>query len=122
MQPDIATPAVLEWSLRIEQEIAPRTSLTVGYVGSHSYHQILSEDMNEPVPTYLAGRHGVLSRQARRMRIPSLANSTSWVSQGVGSTTRWWWMCGARLRNGFQFRGNYTYARISTTARRGTPA
>ncbi len=54
VQPDIKTPAVLNWSLRIEQQIAPRTSLTVGYVGSHSYHQILSEDMNEPVPTYLA--------------------------------------------------------------------
>src|SRR3974390_2335995 len=42
VQPDIATPAVLTWSLRIEQQIAPRTSLTVGYIGSHSYHQILS--------------------------------------------------------------------------------
>jgi len=29
VQPDIATPTVLEWSLRIEQEIAPQTSLTV---------------------------------------------------------------------------------------------
>ena len=70
VQPDIATPAVLSWSLRIEQQIAPRTSLTVGYVGSHSYHQILSEDMNEPVPTYLRGRIGLLSGRRRRMPIP----------------------------------------------------
>ena len=54
VQPDIQTPTVLEWSLRVEQQIAPRTSLTLGYVGSHSYHQILSEDMNEPVPTFNA--------------------------------------------------------------------
>ena len=54
VQTDIDTPAVLQWSLRVEQEIAPRTSLTVGFVGSHSYHQILSEDMNQPVPQYLA--------------------------------------------------------------------
>jgi len=42
VQPNIDTPTVLQWSLRIEQELAPHTSLTLGYVGSHSYHQILS--------------------------------------------------------------------------------
>ena len=33
---------------RIEQQIAPDTALAVGYVGSHAYHQILSEDENTP--------------------------------------------------------------------------
>ncbi len=33
VQPDIATPAVLTWSLRVEQQIAPRTSLTRGICG-----------------------------------------------------------------------------------------
>ena len=28
-----ATPTVLSWTLKVEQEIAPRTTLTVGYVG-----------------------------------------------------------------------------------------
>ena len=83
VQPDINTPAVLNWSLRIEQQIAPRTSLTVGYVGSHSYHQILSEDMNEPVPTYLADGSPFYPAGAKNAN-PNLANSTSWVSQGVG--------------------------------------
>ena len=74
VQPDIATPAVLTWSLRIEQQIAPHTSLTVGYVGSHSYHQILSEDMNEPVPTYLADGSpfypaGAQERQSRSRQL-----------------------------------------------------
>ena len=68
VQPDITTPAVLTWSLRIEQQIAPHTSLTVGYVGSHSYHQILSEDMNEPVPTYRADGRALLSRRRDRTR------------------------------------------------------
>src|SRR5947199_7816682 len=48
VQRDIETPSVFSWTLRVEQQIAPNTSLTVGYVGSHAYHQILSEDMNEP--------------------------------------------------------------------------
>ena len=48
VQPDIATPTVLAWTFKIEQQIAPATSLTIGYVGSHGYHQILSEDQNTP--------------------------------------------------------------------------
>ena len=89
VQPDIATPAVLEWSLRVEQQVAPRTTLTVGYVGSHSYHQILSEDLNEPVPTYAANGEVYYPFTAPATRAPlpitSLANSTSWVSQGTSS-------------------------------------
>ena len=102
---------MLSWSLRIEQQIAPHTSLTVGYVGSHSYHQILSEDMNEPVPTYLAGRLGLLSQRAPRMRIPALANSTSWVSQGVGLYNALEVDVRRSFANGFQFRGNYTWSK-----------
>ncbi len=110
VQPDIATPAVLTWSFRIEQEIAPRTSLTVGYVGSHSYHQILSEDMNEPVPTYEPDGtvfYPVGSKNAN----PALANSTSWVSQGVGSYNSLIVDVRRSFVNGFQFRGNYTYSK-----------
>ena len=50
VQPDINTPTVLTWNLRIEQQLAANTSLTVGYIGSHGYHQILSQDLNEPIP------------------------------------------------------------------------
>jgi hypothetical protein len=115
VQPDLATPAVLSWSLRIEQELAPRTSLTVGYVGSHSYHQILSEDMNEPLPTYAASGQ-VYYPYASPATAPalanaSLANTTSWVSQGVAFYNA----LEADLRhsyaNGLQFRGNYTWSK-----------
>jgi hypothetical protein len=110
VQPDIATPAVLTWSLRIEQEIAPHTSLTVGYVGSHSYHQILSEDMNEPVPQFLpdgAAYYPAGSKDAN----PALANSTSWVSHGVGAYHALEVDVRRSFANGLQFRGNYTYSK-----------
>jgi hypothetical protein len=110
VQPDIATPAVLNWSLRIEQEIAPRTSLTVGYIGSHGYHQILSEDMNEPVPQYLAD--GTVFYPAGSQNAnPALANSTSWVSQGVGFYNALLIDVRRSFASGIQFRGNYTYAK-----------
>jgi len=51
VQPDMQTPALISWSLRIDRELSPNTSLTVGYVGSHGYHELIGVDANEPVPT-----------------------------------------------------------------------
>ncbi|HXR37771.1 MAG TPA: carboxypeptidase-like regulatory domain-containing protein [Terracidiphilus sp.] len=110
VQPDIATPAVLSWSLRVEQQIAPRTTLTAGYVGSHSYHQILSEDMNEPVPQFNADGTVFYPAGAKDAN-PNLANSTSWVSQGVGLYNALEVDLRRTFGSGLQFRGNYTYAK-----------
>ena len=107
VQPDIATPTVLTWSLRIEQQIAPHTSLTVGYVGSHGYHQILSEDMNEPVPVYANG-------QSTTPRPPR--ESESGQHHLVGFAGRGPYNAlevdvRRSFANGFQFRGNYTWSK-----------
>ncbi|MFZ1014828.1 MAG: carboxypeptidase regulatory-like domain-containing protein, partial [Terracidiphilus sp.] len=110
VQPDIDTPAVLTWSFRVEQQIAPKTSLTVGYVGSHSYHQILSEDLNEPVPTNEPDGTVFYPAGAQNAN-PALANSTSWVSQGVGSYNSLVLDVRRSFGSGFQFRGNYTYSK-----------
>jgi hypothetical protein len=50
VQPNLYTPTLISYSLRIQQELTPNTSLTVGYVGSHGYHEILGIDANEPFP------------------------------------------------------------------------
>ncbi|HKD85416.1 MAG TPA: hypothetical protein VKB58_11765, partial [Terriglobales bacterium] len=42
---------LISWSLRIEQEITPNTSFTIGYVGSHGYHELVGVDGNTPIPT-----------------------------------------------------------------------
>jgi len=46
VQPDLQTPTLISYSLRIQQQLSPNTSLTVGYVGSHGYHGFLSIDPN----------------------------------------------------------------------------
>lgn len=51
VQPDMKTPTLISWSLRMERELSPNTALTVGYVGSHGYHELIGIDANEPVPT-----------------------------------------------------------------------
>jgi hypothetical protein len=50
VQPDMKTPTLISWSLRVQQEIMPDTSLTIGYVGSHGYHELIGVDANEPFP------------------------------------------------------------------------
>ena len=51
VQPDMHTPTLISWSLRVDRELSPNTSLTIGYVGSHGYHELIGIDANEPVPT-----------------------------------------------------------------------
>ncbi|MHB8525207.1 MAG: outer membrane beta-barrel protein [Candidatus Acidiferrales bacterium] len=50
VQPNMQTPTLISYSLRVEQELSPNTVLTVGYVGSHGYHEIVSLNDNEPTP------------------------------------------------------------------------
>ncbi len=50
VQPNADTPTLISWSLRVEQEITPNTAFTIGYVGSHGYHELVGVDANEPFP------------------------------------------------------------------------
>ena len=50
VQPNLQAPTLISWSLRVQREILPNTSLTVGYVGTHGYHELLGLDANEPTP------------------------------------------------------------------------
>ncbi len=119
IQPDANTPTLLSWSLNIEQQIAPSTSLTVGYTGSHGYHQILSEDVNEPIPTICpaspcpstlaAGT--VYYPKGAPFANPKLANSTTWISEGVSSYNGLIVDVNRRFNNGLQFRGVYTFSK-----------
>jgi hypothetical protein len=116
VQPDIYTPTVLAWTFRIEQQIAPSTSLTLGYVGSHGYHQILSEDQNIPAtvtcpascPAALAP--GTIYYPSTVKANPNVANTTSWVSQGISNYNALEVDVRHQFSSGLQLRGVYTYA------------
>jgi hypothetical protein len=117
VQTDIATPTVLAWTFKIEQQVAPATSLTVGYVGSHGYHQILSEDQNTPAtvicpapgcPGSLAA--GTVFYPSTTKANPNVANTTSWVSQGVSNYNALEVDVRRQLAHGLQLRGVYTFA------------
>ncbi len=119
VQPDAYTPTVLSWSLSIAQQIAPDTSLTVGYVGSHGYHQMLSEDVNEPVPTICPASPCPSTLSAGTVYYPkgapyanpALANTTTWISEGLSSYNGLELDLNHRFQHGLQLRGVYTWSK-----------
>ncbi|MDE3169155.1 MAG: carboxypeptidase regulatory-like domain-containing protein, partial [Acidobacteriota bacterium] len=50
VQPDMKSPTLISYSMTLQREIAPNTAISIGYVGSHGYHELLGLDDNEPAP------------------------------------------------------------------------
>lgn len=137
VQPNMKTPTVISYTFKIEQKIAPNTSLGVGYVGSHGYHEILSVDANEPFPTICpsAACPGNLAPgtiyypAGAKLANPSLANTTTWVSGGVSSYNALDIDLNRRFSGGLQLRGAYTFSKslddggtLNTSVGTNTPA
>ncbi|HEY2459593.1 MAG TPA: carboxypeptidase regulatory-like domain-containing protein [Candidatus Acidoferrum sp.] len=119
VQPDLQTPTLISWSLRIEHEITPNTSFTIGYVGSHGYHELVSLDANEPIPvcpappctastaTYPLGPGGAKPALAN----PNLGNTFSWFSEGNSAYNALSLDANHRFAGGFSLRGVYTWSK-----------
>jgi hypothetical protein len=118
-QPDLYTPTVIDWNFKIEQQLASNTSLGVGYVGSHGYHELLSADMNEPVPTICPAAPCPASLAAGTVYYPTgaplsnpaLANTTTWLSEGLSSYNALEIDVNRRVAQGFRIRGTYTFSK-----------
>ncbi len=119
VQPNLQTPAVESYTLRIEQYLSPNTTLSLGYIGSHGYHELLSIDANVPVPTicpaspcpasYPAGTW--YNSSTAPLANSALTNSTHWFSEGVSSYNGLEVDVNHHFRHGLHFRGVYTYAK-----------
>jgi len=136
VQPDMETPTLISWSLRVQQELSPNTSLTVGYVGSHGYHEMIGEDTNEPFPvicpaspcpaTYPstpptvfpaplggspvpAGSYYIAPNTPKAN--PALANTWTWFSLGVSSYNTLQVDFNRRFSRDLSLRGIYTWSK-----------
>jgi hypothetical protein len=119
VQPDLKTPTVESWSLKIEQQLSSSTSLGVSYIGSHAYHELLSVDANLPTPTicpaspcpagYPAGAYYYASGAALANNV--VWNTTHWFSEGISSYHGLEVDVNRRLGRGLQFRGVYTFSK-----------
>ncbi|WP_158788248.1 carboxypeptidase-like regulatory domain-containing protein [Granulicella sp. L46] len=106
---NISTPTLFSYTLRIEQQLAPSTSLTLGYNGSHSYHQILNGDLNEPDFEVLA--NNLIYYPTTTKANNAVANTTSWWSGGTGNYNAFIVDLRHNLSRGLQFRINYTWSK-----------
>jgi len=132
VQPDMKTPTLISWSLRVQQEVSPNTSLTVGYVGSHGYHELIGIDANEPFPvicpaspcpaTYpnvptlgaLAGAPvpaGAFYVPTTTRANPTIANTWTWFSLGTSNYNALQVDVNRRFSHGLSLRGVYTWSK-----------
>jgi hypothetical protein len=118
IQPNAQTPGVAEYSFKIEQQIAPRTLLSVGYVGSHGYNEMLQLDANEPTPTICPAAPCPATLPAGTVYYPAnaplanpkVANTTTWFSEGESAYNALQVDVNHRFDRGLQLRGVYTYS------------
>lgn len=149
VQPDLETPALISWSARIQQEITPNTSLSIGYIGSHGYHELIGIDSNEPFPVIcpaspcpalypskfpagIAGTSvpaGTYYVPASTRANPALANTWTYFSEGDSSYQALEVDFNHRLSSGLALRGVYTFSKtiddgdsLNATTSGGEPA
>lgn len=119
VQPNLETPTIEAYTLRIEHELAPDTTLSVGYAGSRGYHEIVSLDANEPSPAICPAAPCPGSLPAGAYFIPSgaplanpqVANTWSWFSEGTSSYNSLEIDLNRRFSHGVALRGVYTWSK-----------
>jgi len=148
VQPDLKTPTLISYSLRVERELSLKTSLTVGYVGSHGYHELIGVDGNEPFPVIcpaspcpanypagfgaLAGTPvpaGAFFVPTNVKANPAIANTWTWFSVANSSYHALQVDLNHRFSSGFSARGVYTFSKalddgdsLNATTSGGGPA
>jgi hypothetical protein len=132
VQPDMKTPTLISWSFRVQQEISPNTALSLGYVGSHGYHEIIGADGNEPFPTicpaapcpatYPSTFPGALANApvpagsyyipaGTPKANPTIANTWTWFSLGNSNYNALQVDVNHRFSHGASLRGVYTWSK-----------
>ena len=149
VQPDLQTPTLITWSLRVEQQLSENSSFTVGYIGSHGYHEIIGIDSNEPFPVVCpaapcpanypanfpqglantpvpAGTYYVPSSAKPN---PALTNTWTYFSEGDSAYNALQVDLNHRFSSGLALRGTYTWSKtiddgdsVNSTTSGGEPA
>jgi hypothetical protein len=133
VQPDMYSATVITYSLRIEREISPNTSLSVGYVGSHGYHELIGVDANAPVPVVCPAspcpanfQNTAVWGALANTPVPAgtffiapgttkpntkLANTWTWFSEGTSAYNSLQVDLKHRFSHGLTIRGVYTWSK-----------
>jgi Carboxypeptidase regulatory-like domain len=119
VQPNLQTPTVETYTLKVEQQLAPDTVLSVSYAGSHGYHELVSLDTNlpssvicpaAPCPASLPSGT-IFYAPGSPLANPALANTWSWFSEGDSSYNALDVDVNRRFSEGLALRGTYTWSK-----------
>jgi hypothetical protein len=116
LNPGFTTAYMQHWNLTLQKELAPHTTLSIGYVASKGTHLVRSRDLNQPPP-------GPDPLQSRRP-FPQFGN-IFFIESGANSTFHSFQTSFHRtLGRGFSIVGLYTFSKSidDTSAFLGTRA
>jgi hypothetical protein len=132
VQPNMQTPTLVSYSLTVEHELSANTAVSIGYVGLHGYHEILSLDDNEPTPVtcpaapcpaaYPASFPAPLAGSpvpagsyyipfGTAVANPALGSAWAWFSEGDSSYNALQLGVNHRFSKGLALRGVYTWSK-----------
>jgi hypothetical protein len=136
VDPDLMTPTIQQWSFTVERELTKDLMLSVGYVGSQSYHTPLSQNSNTIAPQVCADPQGCISGgtgtngnpvpASQRVRVPqgttyhppatrpnpNVGSGVQWFDQGTSSYHSLNASLTKRTSYGLSFKANYSYAKV----------
>ena len=134
--PELFTPTHQQWSLTIERGLSRDLMLSVGYVGSESYHTPISMDANSPYPIVCQDANGCVSGgtttggavlpAAQRTIVPqgtlyhppstrpnpNVGVGVMWVDQGTSNYNALNVSLTKRASHGLAFKTNYTWGKV----------
>jgi hypothetical protein len=135
LDPNLFTPTSQQWSLTIERGIARDLMLSVGYVGSQSYHTPLTLDANSAYPIVCQDPQGCISGGTttggnpvpvtQRVLVPKgtlyhppayrpnryVGSGTQWFNQGTANYHALDVSLVKRISRGSAFKANYTWGK-----------
>jgi hypothetical protein len=115
VQPNPSVPAMLQYNLTIQQQIAPNTLVSVGYAGSESYHEDRAVNPQQATP---------IVNGAGLLQLPSLTALNAALSQtasesvfdGTGSYNAMIVTFEKRLTHGLQVKSAFSWSKTLTDA------
>lgn len=119
VQQDMYTPTVLSYTLKVQEILTPGTTLTLGYVGSHGYHETSSANLNQALPTPCPSAGcpeglapGVIYHAPNTpLANPVLGSGWAWISSATSMYNALQVDLRKRMSHGLDIRAAYTWSK-----------
>lgn len=115
VQVNPSVPAMFQYNLTIQQQIASNTLVSVGYAGSEDYHQ--ARTVNAQIPAPIVNAAGQLQIPSQTQLNPALSAAASEIIfDGTGSYNSLQATLEQRLSHGLQLKASFVWSQALTDA------